>query len=48
LLALKYGIPPEKIIVVHLGVDLERFNPNSKSSYLKKKYGFESDRSYIK
>jgi len=42
LLALKYGIPPEKIIVVHLGVDLERFNPNSKSSYLKKKYGFES------
>jgi len=45
---IKYdGINPDKIHVIHNGIDLDRFNPNITANYLKKELGIEEGEKVI-
>jgi glycosyltransferase involved in cell wall biosynthesis len=45
---IKYdGINPDKINVIHNGIDLNRFNPNITANYLKKELGIEEGEKVI-
>ncbi len=41
-----YGVPPEKIVVIHSGVNLQEFNPKNRGKYrrdIRKKHGIGQD-----